>query len=169
MKKFNKKTKKAKDNIDETLRNLQLDQIDTGHYYVQSVDYQREIAHCINYMVNPAFEHIRNNHTGYNEKQAEEMLQLSKGITKMYQDIIKSIDSGNYAGLDNILLQQQKLLDLINQIRINQVKRIRTDDKHPRTSLLFLDALAETKNMLLYSVNLLKSQRDFINEINSKK
>ncbi|MDD2632346.1 MAG: inorganic phosphate transporter [Bacteroidales bacterium] len=169
VKKFNKKTKKAKDNIDETLRNLQLDQIDTGHYYVQSVDYQREIAHCINYMVNPAFEHIRNNHTGFNEKQAEEMLQLSKGITKMYHDIIKSIDSGNYAGFDNILLQQQKLLDLINQIRINQVKRIRTDDKHPRTSLLFLDVLAETKNMLLYSINLLKSQRDFINEINNKK
>jgi hypothetical protein len=166
VKKFNKKTKKAKDNIDETLRNLQAEQIDTGHYYVQSVDYQREIAHCINYMVNPAFEHIRNNHTGFNEKQAEEMQQLAKGITKMYRDIIKSIDSGNYLGLDNILLQQQKLLDLINQIRISQVKRIRTDDKHPRTSLLFLDVLAEAKNMLLYSINLLKSQRDFINEIN---
>jgi phosphate/sulfate permease len=166
VKKFNKKTKKAKDNIDETLRNLQAEQIDTGHYYVQSVDYQREIAHCINYMVNPAYEHIRNNHTGFNEKQAEEMTQLAKGITKMYRDIIKSIDSGNYLGLDNILLQQQKLLEMINQIRINQVKRIRTDDKHPRTSLLFLDVLAEAKNMLLYSINLLKSQRDFINEIN---
>ncbi|HZK06633.1 MAG TPA: inorganic phosphate transporter [Bacteroidales bacterium] len=169
VKKFNKKTKKAKDNIDETLRNLQFEQIGTGHFYVQSIDYQREIAHCINYMVNPSYEHIRNNHTGFNEKQAEEMLQLAKGITKMYRDIIKSIDSGNYVGLDNILLLQQKLLDLINEIRINQVKRIRTDDKHPRTSLLFLDVLAETKNMLLYSINLLKSQRDFINEINNKK
>jgi hypothetical protein len=65
-----------------------------------------------------------------------------------------------------IIGKQQRLLDQINKIRKNQLKRIKTHELQTRRSLLFLDLLAETKNLLLYSINLLKSQRDFILEIN---
>ncbi|MFP4469935.1 MAG: inorganic phosphate transporter [Bacteroidales bacterium] len=165
VKKYNKKTKKIKDNVDETVIRLQADLIDTGHYYVQSVDYLREIAHCFNFMANPAFEHIDNNHEGLDEVQVRELNLVRDGIANLYHDIISKIQTKNYNDLDQIIAKQQELLELIAEIRKNQIKRIKERELHTRSSLLFLDILAETKNLLLYSINLLKSQRDFIVEI----
>jgi Na+/phosphate symporter len=165
VRKYNKKTKKVKNHLDETVRNLQVDLIDTGHYYVQSVDYLREIAHCLNFMAKPALDHVSNNHNPLNQNQVEDLTQLNTGISKMYRNIVSHIENKNYHHLDDVLLQQQELLEMIKQMRIKQVKRLRDSDAHTRPSLLFLDILAETKNLLLYSINLLKSQRDFIIEI----
>jgi phosphate/sulfate permease len=165
LKKFNKKTKKTKDHLHQTLRYLQADFIDTGHYYVQSVDYLREIAHCLNFMVHPAYEHIENNHSGLDENQKKELSMLSAGINEIYDDIIKRIKTNNYQALSDIIQKQQALLETVRELRIVQIKRLKEDDTHIRTKLLYLDIIAETKNLLLYSINLLKSQRDFIIEI----
>jgi len=73
------------------------------------------------------------------------------------------------ADLDEIIARQQKLLDEISRIRKNQIKRIKEFELQTRRSLLFLDLLAETKNLILYAINLLKSQRDFILELNKNK
>lgn len=168
IRKFNKKTKRIKDNVSETVVHLQIDQIDTGHYYIQSVDYLREIAHCLNYMTNPAFEHIDNTHAGLDENQILEFNAIKEGISKLYTDIINKIKTKKYSDLDQIILNQQEILQLIAESRKNQVKRLKDKELQTRTSLLYFDLLAETKNLLLYSINLLKSQRDFISEIAKK-
>jgi len=165
IKKFNKKTKKTKNQLHETVRYLQADLIDTGHYYVQSVDYLREIAHCLNFMVHPAFEHIDNNHSGLDTVQTNELSELSKGISALYKEIIARIKAKDYQALSDVIQKQQALLDIIREMRIAQIKRLKEDDSHTRTKLLYLDIIAESKNLLLYSINLLKSQRDFIIEI----
>ncbi len=165
VRKYNKKTKKVKNHLDETVRSLQADLIDTGHYYVQSVDYLREIAHCLNFMAKPALDHIENNHNPLDKNQVKDLRELNAGINKMYRNMVLHIQNKNYNNIDDVLLQQQEMLEIIKQMRINQVKRLRDSDIHTRPSLLFMDILAETKNLLLYSINLLKSQRDFIIEI----
>jgi len=67
-----------------------------------------------------------------------------------------------------IISKQQELLVLLGEFRKNQIKRINEREIQTRRSLLYLDILAETKNLLLYSINLLKSQRDFIVELQKK-
>jgi len=165
IKKFNKKTKKTKNQLHETVRYLQADLIDTGHYYVQSVDYLREIAHCLSFMAQPAFEHIENNHSGLDEFQIKELSELNAGVSEIYKDIITRIKAKDYHALSDVIQKQQALLENIKELRILQIKRLKDDDSHTRTKLLYLDIIAETKNLLLYSINLLKSQRDFIIEI----
>lgn len=168
VKKFNKKTKKIKDNLNETLVNLQYDQIDTGHYYVQSVDYLREIAHSLNFMIAPSFEHIENNHAGLSVEQKDELMLVKSGLDALFKEIIQKIETKKYHDLELVISRQQELLNLIGEIRKNQIKRIKDKELQTRTSLLYLDIIAETKNMLLFSINLLKSQRDFIVELARK-
>ena len=169
VKKFNKKTKKIKDNVNKTVIKLEADQIDTGYFYVQSVDYLREIAHCFTYMAMPSYEHIENNHDGLGKHQTEELMELKAGVKDLIGDIIAVVQSKDYYNLDVIIDKQQQLLDLIATTRKNQVKRIKEMELQTRRSLLYLDILAETKNLILYSINVLKSQRDFIMELNKNK
>jgi len=169
VKKFNKKTKKIKDNVNKTVIKLEADQIDTGYFYVQSVDYLREIAHCFTYMAMPSFEHIENNHDGLGKHQTNELKGLTAGIKDLIGDIINVVESKNYSNLDEIINKQQALLELVSINRKNQVKRIKEMELQTRRSLLYMDILAETKNLILYSINVLKSQRDFIVELNKSK
>ena len=166
VKKFNKKTKKIKDNVNETVIKLKADHIDTGYFYVQSVDYLREIAHCFTYMAIPSLEHIENNHDGLGEIQNEELKGLFVGVKDLFEDIVAEIQSKDYNNMDIIVKKQHSILDQISKIRKNQVKRIKDMEIQTRRSLLFMDILAETKNLILYSINVLKSQRDFIVELN---
>jgi phosphate/sulfate permease len=168
VKKYNKKIKKVKDNVNETVISLRADQIDTGHYYVQSVDYMREIAHCLNFMVSPGFEHIDNNHEGLGTEQKAELLIMKDGINVLFKDIMVMIETRNFSDLSHIIGKQQELLAMLGEFRKNQIKRINEREIQTRRSLLYLDILAETKNLLLYSINLLKSQRDFIVELQKK-
>jgi len=168
VRKYNKKIKKLKDNVNETVISLQADQIDTGHYYVQSVDYMREIAHCLNFMVTPGFEHIDNNHEGLGPEQKKELSVLNDGIKELFNEMIEKIEKRNFGELNQIITKQQDLLTMIGELRKNQIKRIKEREIQTRRSLLYLDILAETKNLLLYSINLMKSQRDFTVELQKK-
>ena len=169
LKKLNKKVgnlnntaKSLKDSIEGTILELQEDSIETGHYYVQVLDYLREIAHAITFIIRPAYEHFDNQHTGFNETQIEELRELELHLQTLLNEILEIIKNTRFDNIDDALKHQQYILDAIDNFRRNQIKRIKTVKASTKTSLLYLGILGETKNMVLDIVNLLKSQRDFI-------
>jgi Na+/phosphate symporter len=93
---------------------------------------------------------------------------MKDGINVLFKDIMVMIETRNFSDLSHIIGQQQELLGMLGEFRKNQIKRINEREIQTRRSLLYLDILAETKNLLLYSINLLKSQRDFIVELQKK-
>jgi len=50
--------KKLKNKIHHTINNLREESIETGHYYVQVLDYLREMAHCLTFMLYSVYKHI---------------------------------------------------------------------------------------------------------------
>ena len=159
---LNKKTKLLKDRVDKTIVKLQNNSIETGHFYVQAVDYLREIVHAITYIVTPAYEHVANNHKGFVEEQNLELNSIKEKILNISNRIIQIIKENNFDAVDDIVQQQTEILDIIKKARKAQIKRIKAGEVGTRNSMLYLNILAETKNLLLYVINLLKSQRDFI-------
>lgn len=160
--KLNNKAKSLKDSLEGTIVELQEDSIETGHYYVQVLDYLREIAHAISFIIRPVYEHFDNQHTGYNKAEITELQELEKLLQGLLNEILNIIKETRFGNIDDALKHQQDILDAINKYRLNQIKRIKSAKSGTKKSLLYLGILAETKNMVLDIVNLLKSQRDFI-------
>jgi len=159
--KINKETKDLKDNVSNTINNLEENFIETGHYYVQVLDYLREIAHSITFITKPGFDHVDNNHKPLVESQSKDLLELSREMQKFTEKIRKTIESANFSKINECIDDQQSLLKLLDTIRKNQVKRIKANEVGTRNSMLYLNILAESKNLLLQLINLLKAQRDF--------
>ncbi len=159
---INERAKALKDSIEVTIHELQEDSIETGHYYVQVLDYLREIAHDISFIVRPAYQHFDNQHSGFNQKQIEELNKLRDLLQVLLDEILDIIKNNRFNDIEKALADQQNILTAINKFRKNQIKRIKDSDASTKNSLLYLGILNETKNMVLHIVNLLKSQRDFI-------
>lgn len=162
VKELNQKTKSLRHNIYSTVRKLQEEAMDSSLYYVQVIDYLRESAHCLSFIVNPVFEHFDNNHKVFNADQFAEIKELQEKINKFFKTSIQTISASSFENLDEVIDTQQKLIDQIKQLRKAQLKRIKKDKSGTKVSLLYLNLLHESQNMLLHIGNLLKAQRDFV-------
>lgn len=158
---LNDYTKGLKKDVFITLKKLEDDYIDTGHHYVQVLDYLREIAHCLNFLIEPLYEHIDNNHSATIPEQTKEFSELSQGINELFSLMLNSIDSNDFNELPEIIKKNSLLLDKIEKIKLLQVKLIKAEKVGTRNSMVIFNLLTESKNILLHSVNVIKSHRDF--------
>lgn len=158
---INSKTKALKNNLPKTIAKLQKDSVETGHYYVQVLDYEREISHSLNYIVEPVFRHVDNHHKAIIGEQITELESIADGISGFGKFLQELIVTGRFDKLDELIQKQSDLLQLIKTIRKNQIKRIKNKEVGTRNSMLYLNILSEARNLLLYMVNMAKAQRDF--------
>jgi phosphate/sulfate permease len=166
--KLNKHTKQLKGNIHKTVDKLREDSVETGHYYVQALDYLREIAHCVNYISEPCYEHVNNNHKGLLNIQKTELTRIIQDVSKLIALILEIIQKDAFGRQEEAFKLQVSLLDMLDEVRKAQVKRIKNKEAGTKNSLLYLNLIAETKNLVLFMVNLLKSHRDFVMYTNGK-
>ena len=75
---------------------------------------------------------------------------------------MKMIKENDYTGVPDAIKKQQDILEIVNDARKKQVKRIKQNETGTRNSVLYLGLLNEIKNIMLHTVNLMKAQRDFI-------
>lgn len=136
--------------------------IDTGHYYVQVVDYISEMCKALVHITRPCYEHIDNNHRGMSEEQVEDLTTINNSVAELYSRINDMLQANDFASIDLVLAMRDELFDLIAQAIKNQLRRIQNNSTSTKASMLYLTILNETKTMVLQSRNLLKSQKYFV-------
>ena len=167
---LNQLTKDLKYNIYPTLKKLEEDSVETGHYYVQILDYLREIAHCLRFIGDPVFEYIDNNHPPLIKEQVKDLHELNESIVSFFEEIQGIIKKKSFRDLEALIVHQHTILDLIARIKRKQIKYIKSDLVGTRNTLLYLNLLSESKNLVLYALNMVKSHRDFMlsDDLNAK-
>ena len=161
--KITSKIKYLKDHIKVIVDKLREESIDTAYYFVEVVDYMREMLHSISFIVGPALEHVENNHKPLLKEQVEELRELHKMHSQLLNEIIKSMEANDYSTQDEILEISQLYLENVVRINKKQIKRLKNAEVGTKNSMLFLNIISESKHLVLQAVNLYKSHRDFIN------
>ena len=146
-----------------TLRRLQRCDIDTGHFYVQVVDYLSEVTKALIHITRPSFEHIDNNHEGLSKEQIVDLMRVNDQVEAIFVKINGMLSTKDFSELDLVLEMRDRLFDTIVEAIKSQLRRIHDDpETSTRASVLYLTILNETKTMVLQARNLLKSQRYFL-------
>ncbi len=159
---LNEITKSLKNDVYSTIKKLEEDSIDTGHHYVQILDYLRETAHCLTYISEPFNEHLDNAHPSVIPEQETEIIKLHDKVGVFYKNALRILEHKQYNEMDLIIKMNTELISDLEKLKKFQIKLIKADKVKTKNSLVIFNYLSETKNMLLYSINLLKSHRDFV-------
>ncbi|MDA3778731.1 MAG: inorganic phosphate transporter [Bacteroidales bacterium] len=159
---LNDKAKYLKDNMHFTLEKIQQESPEVGHYYVQVIDYLREISHSLAFISYPSYKHIDNNHKGLEKEQVNELNDLKTEITLLFKGVKSIIETNDYDNVDELRKSQENLLEKIKDSRMKQMRRIKEGHTSTKLSILYLGLLNEIKNLLLHTINLLKAERDFV-------
>lgn len=168
---FNSNAKNLKNDVFKSIQKLQQDQIETGHYYVQIVDYLREMAHSINYVVKPVYIHFENKHKPFNEEQIVQFNDFAIELNNFFNYSLHLLKEKRFDDLEELIIKRDLLVEKLKTLEKNQIKRIKNNSVSTRNSILYLNIISETKSLLLNLINVVKAQRDFVNEtkLNSEK
>jgi Na+/phosphate symporter len=159
---FNQRARHLKANLSDVVKKLQLDSVETGHYYVQIVDYLREMAHSVKYVVRPLFQHLEENRKPFTEEQIEDLSLFSSNISDFLNFALHIVKESKFDHIDDLIAKRQSIIQIIPELEKKQLQRIKKKDVNNRNSILFFNLMSESKNLLLQTVNLVKSTRDFV-------
>ena len=151
------------------LRRLQRCDIDTGHFYVQVTDYLSEVTKALIHITRPAFEHIDNNHEGLSKEQAKDLMAINDDVESIYRHINLMLRDGDFSEIETVLTMRDQLFESIADAIKSELTRINEARSNTKASMLYLTILTETKNMVLQSRNLLKSQQYFLKHLTGPK
>ena len=152
-----------------TLRKLQGGDVNTAHYYVQVVDYLNEMTKALMHITRPAFEHIDNNHEGLSKEQARDLMSINDDVESIYRHINLMLREGDFSEIETVLTMRDQLFESIAEAIKSELTRINEARSNTKASMLYLTILTETKNMVLQSRNLLKSQQYFLKHLTGPK
>ena len=165
---FNKKSKKMKSKISGVIQTLQQqDSLEIGHFYVQMVDYLREVHHSLNYLVEPLFEHLENNHKPFILPQVKELRAFISDANDFLNMTLHVVKEEKFEEIEIIIKQREELTAKLAALEKSQIKRLKNKEVNTRNAVLFFNIITETKNLLLNYINLIKAQRDFFSRAKS--
>ncbi len=159
---FSKRSKKNKEKVYSTVQILTEGLVDTGHYYVQMMDYKREMAHAGHYIIDPMVKYSDNNHKPFTAEQNGELTKLAMLMDNFFNFALHTIKENKFENIETLITDREKIFEVLAKLEKNQIKRIKNKEVNTRNSLLYFKINAESKNLLLHTVNMLKAQRDFI-------
>ncbi len=136
---------------------------ESGHYFIQAMDYISELVTVLNHMSVPILNHLDNQHKGLSNKQKEDLLWLLEEVMGFFNFIVHIEKEKRFSSIDEIIQRKELIISLIDELRKKQIRRIMDGNGNTRSGILLLECYAETKNLVLYTVNLLKAHRDFYN------
>ena len=155
-------TRKQKYELMPILNTIKENDINTGHYYVQVVDYISEASKALLHITRPCYEHIDNNHEGFSKEQIVDLKSIIDRVEQILDTVIDMLRKRSFDRLDDVLTMRDELFDRIDAVMKNQLRRMRDTGGSTSANMLFFNILGETKTMVLHSRNIMKSLDHFI-------
>jgi hypothetical protein len=159
---FSRRSKRNKEKVYSTVQVLSEGKVDTGHYYVQMMNYKREMAHAAHFVINPIITYSDNNHKPFTAEQNAELVKLIVQMDNFFNFALHTMKENKFDNIETLIEDREKIFEVLAKLEKNQIKRIKNKEVNTRNSLLYFKINSEAKNLLLHTVNMIKAQRDFI-------
>ncbi|MBR5197447.1 MAG: inorganic phosphate transporter, partial [Alistipes sp.] len=142
---FYHSTRQQKYELLPLLRNLEDSDVNTGHYYVQVVDYISETSKALLHITRPCYKHVDNNHSGLSKEQVYDLKRINDRVEEIFGEINTMLRTRSFEKMDDVLNMRDEMFDLIDEVMQNQLRRLRDTGGSSSANMLFFNILTETK------------------------
>ncbi|PKP04691.1 MAG: phosphate:sodium symporter [Bacteroidetes bacterium HGW-Bacteroidetes-6] len=159
---IDKRTSVFKSTMNVSIAGLGENYLTVGDYYIKNTDILREIAVSLNFLIHPVSEHVANQHKNLTKSQFRD---LSDIISKynVFAAYCRERISGDYGSeyQDELLAKQLEFKNHVQEIRLNQIKRIKSKEAASKSNILFFNMIAEVYNLSKFLVELTENELKF--------
>jgi Na+/phosphate symporter len=156
-KSFSKEIKDIRESIPDTLRKFEEHELESGHHYVQVVAYMKEMSNSLMHVVQPAYNHLDNNHPA-DKDQIDTVKSFSEKSSEYFDFLIKILEDREFNRMDELVKRRDEMINMANEILVSRIKILKKTQKGVKISVTYMEMLSENKNLFLNSVYLVKAE-----------
>lgn len=161
-KKLQKRIDKLRVMSSKTLDKVPEHDLEAGHVFVLFVDYLKEMNHGATDIIKTNLDHVNNHHKPLLKEQIDELLSLHDMLCERYSMIVDFYSTENTDIADRVYDHFDSYFTLVRNMRKKQIKRVKSHEVGTRNSLLYLNHLAELRNMAIFSNRIVRILDDFL-------
>jgi len=159
-----KRIKEIREDIPATLKKFEEKELSSGPYYVQVVDYMKEMCNSLIHIVQPAYDHLDNNHS-LDKEQSNQLKDFNEKVYEFFNFLIDLIKNRQFQKLNEVAEKRNALFEMSNEILLNRIKILKKTQKGVKVSVTYIEMLSETKNLLLNATQLVKADINMLNSL----
>ncbi len=155
-KKLERQADKIKKQASRAIDKIEDDQIEAIHMHILVADYLKEMTNNVKNIVKPSLDHVDNNHKPLIPSQLQELETIQENLKSRLNAVIAIFNNSNAEGAEKLQEELQSFVRSVRSSRKNQIKRIKNHEIGTRNSILFLNHLAEFRNLAIFSNRIVK-------------
>jgi hypothetical protein len=145
---IDKRTEVYKSTMNATISSLGENYLTIGEYFVKNTDLLREIAVSLSYITHPVYQHVNNQHKNLSKSQLRDFSDLTSEFTG-FASFVRELIVGDF-GIEKlpVLIEKQTVVcNKVQEIRLQQIKRVKSKESASRSNLLFFNLITEIQNL----------------------
>jgi len=159
---LDKEIKDLKADIFKTVSLLPESEIETGQHYIHVLDSLGEISHCLSSIIRPVFDYIDDQRPTLLKVQKKDLTEFNNEVNIFLSCLSDTIKSQKYKELDKVIKLQWSLDNMIIKMNKEQLKLMKKEQVGKRVSMIYLNTLGESRNLLQNIGILAGSHKDFV-------
>jgi hypothetical protein len=120
-----------------------------------------QIIYCLKRMLEPVMEHVDNNFSPLPEAYSNELRPILNNVGVLLTSSKAMIETGDFNGVDKLLVDGNALKSQLSQIRHQQQDRLQQEDANIKSALLYLNTLQEMQELVSMTRHLLRAAKRF--------
>jgi len=143
-------------NVFKAMRLVQRDRGQLSYKYGQTIRRLQKLADGHRDIVDRAYAHVSNQHTGLLDVQIEELRTVRQALHDILVSVEAVLDGKATADVDDLAAKQRELRDLADRLHQRQMERIRDGSSKTRLSILCYAILGNAMMLCKQNVRLLE-------------
>lgn len=135
--------------------------IEKGLYYYQGNDFSSELIYSIRRMAEPCRDHIDNHFNPLSDIQKQDFSKAVDRICEYLQKCADKMKENDYSSFKDLVLESSTLSKDLVLLNKEELRRLQGQTGSTKVSMVYLNMIQETKNVVLFSTNLMKVSRKF--------
>lgn len=147
-----------------TLGVTQLDNdiaVDKGLYYYMTNDFATDILYSIRRLTEAGKEHLDNNFNPLSEQQNKDLNKVIDPILEFMNKAADMVEQNDYRFYDTLVSEAGALNGQLIALKKAELRRIQGQNGSTKVSMLYLNMLQETQNVVTFARNLIKVSKKF--------
>lgn len=152
-----KKARTQRKIVSQLLKRTLEQDAEQGYYAIRTQDNLLEIINCIGIIADASYNHLANHHKPLNELQHSDLRAINEKLALMMNGITKvvaPIDNASFVDIEQLKTTTESVIETSSK---NEVKRIREEMTGNQSSIMFMSILQETRNVVHFSTQVMKS------------
>ena len=163
LEKARKKSNKLADEIEGLdnglsyfIRNLEDSSIAASNLYIELLQYLHDVSEDLSYLSKISYDHLNNNYRKLKLAQIRELMFIETNLKNTFKEAREGFEKKqNIKEFQNVLLDKDKIFELIDDKINTQIERTRAEETSPKSTALYFNFLIRTKELITHKFELI--------------